>query len=356
MFVAWRDLRFAKGRFALMGGVIMLISLLVIGLSGLTEGLARDSTSAITGLDVDRLVFSAPVDGQGISFTESGIDPDLVDEFAAVPGVRRAEPLGIGTVRVTTGARTTALSAFGVDAGSALAPRGDRVSDGAIVLSTGAADALDATVDDTVTIAGRDFRIAAIDGEDSFSHTPVLWTSTADWRDMAPGRDEATVLALQIDDAADLDAVDDRLGTRTVTRSDARSGIGSHTAENGSLQLMRVMLFAISALVIGAFFTVWTIQRSADIAVLKALGARTSTLLLDALGQAVVLLAIGTGLGAVAAVLVGVAVRDRIPFVLDPPTFLTPALVMIVLGLAGAGLAVRRITSVDPLTALGGSR
>ena len=36
---------------------------------------------------------------------------------------------------------------------------------------------------------------------------------------------------------------------------------------------MRGFLFVISALVVGAFFTVWTIQRSGDIAVLKALGA-----------------------------------------------------------------------------------
>jgi hypothetical protein len=38
---------------------------------------------------------------------------------------------------------------------------------------------------------------------------------------------------------------------------------------------MRGFLFAISALVIGAFFTVWTIQRGGDVAVLKALGAST---------------------------------------------------------------------------------
>ena len=36
MFVAIRDLRFAKGRFALMGAVVTLITLLVVLLSGLT--------------------------------------------------------------------------------------------------------------------------------------------------------------------------------------------------------------------------------------------------------------------------------------------------------------------------------
>ena len=94
-----------------------------------------------------------------------------------------------------------------------------------------------------------------------------------------------------------MQAADRAAGTRTVARDDSLAAIGSYTSENGSLQLIRGFLFAISALVIGAFFTVWTIQRSGDIAVLKALGASTASLLKDALGQAVILLAGGTAIG-----------------------------------------------------------
>ena len=43
-------------------------------------------------------------------------------------------------------------------------------------------------------------------------------------------------------------------------------------------------------------------------------------------------------------------------FVLDLATVAVPALIMIALGTAGAALSVRRITSVDPLTALGSAR
>nr|WP_239521298.1 ABC transporter permease [Blastococcus saxobsidens] len=119
---------------------------------------------------------------------------------------------------------------------------------------------------------------------------------------------------------------------------------------------MRGFLFAISALVIGAFFTVWTIQRSGDIAVLKALGASTGYLLRDALGQAVALLALGTVAGTAIAVAAGAALGNAVPFALDLATVAVPALVMIALGVAGAALSIRRITSVDPLTALGSAR
>jgi putative ABC transport system permease protein len=187
-----------------------------------------------------------------------------------------------------------------------------------------------------------------------------VWTSLDDFQQLTgatgDGEPRATVVALTTTSDADLAAADADLGTTTVSRDDARAAIGSFTSENGSLQLMRGFLFAISALVIGAFFTVWTIQRSGDIAVLKALGASTGYLLRDALGQAAVLLVSGTLAGTAIAVAAGAALGAAAPFVLDLATVAVPALIMIALGVAGAALSIRRITSVDPLTALGSAR
>ena len=64
MFLAIRDIRFAKGRFALMGSVVALISLLLVMLSGLTAGLGNQNTSALEKLGgstaVNQVVFGAP--------------------------------------------------------------------------------------------------------------------------------------------------------------------------------------------------------------------------------------------------------------------------------------------------------
>lgn len=358
MFVAWRDLRFAKGRFALMGAVVVLITVLVGLVSGLTAGLARENTSAITGLPADHLAFADPGMGEDLSFTVSSVGVDTWTAWAQVPGVIGADPLGITTTRAQTGERTASVSAFGVEPGSRLAPTDEWIQDGSVVLSTGAAEDLAARPGDIVTLAGRELQVADVAGDDSYSHTPVVWTSLDDFHLVTGGSGEAraTVVALSTTPDVDLAAADTELGTTTVSRDDALSAIGSFTAENGSLQLMRGFLFAISALVIGAFFTVWTIQRSADIAVLKALGASTGYLLRDALGQAAVLLGLGTVAGTAIAVAAGAALGNAVPFVLAPATVAVPALTMIALGVAGAALSIRRITSVDPLTALGSAR
>ncbi|ONI79999.1 ABC transporter substrate-binding protein [Actinosynnema sp. ALI-1.44] len=356
MFVAWRDLRFAKGRFALMGAVIVLITLLVGLLSGLTAGLGRQNTSAITGLPADRIAFAAPSGDQGLSYADSTVTEAQWRRWATAPGVTSAEPLGITTTKATAGRRSTGVSAFGVQTGSVLAPDSGKLNEHSAVLSATAAADLGVQPGDSLTLAGRQLTVAAVSGDASFSHTPVVWITLEAWRTATSGT-TATVIALTTTSEADITDTDRAVGTTTVSKDDSLSAIGSYTSENGSLQLMRGFLFVISALVVGAFFAVWTIQRSGDIAVLKALGATTAGLLKDALGQAVVLLAgcalVGTGLAAgLGAAIAGTAV----PFVLTPSTVVVPVTVMVLLGALGAALAIRRITAVDPLTALGSTR
>lgn len=375
-----------------MGSVIVLITLLVGLLSGLTEGLARQNVSAVDTLPADRLVFADPGRDGGeadLSFEDSRLDAAVWQRMSKVEGVTSAEPLGIGVIRgehPETGG-TVPVTAFGVTdpagGGSALVPgdtvrsdvpdgtdatEADEASEsprpGTVVLSEDAAEELAAAPGDRLTFDGTTLRVVGVGGEAMHSHTPVVWISLADWQRFAdvadPREPEATVVALSTsgDASSALRAVDGELATRTVPLGESLSAIGSYQAENGSLQLMRVFLFAISALVVGAFFTVWTIQRGRDVAVLKALGASTGRLLTDALGQALVLLALGVGAGAALAAAVGATVASggTVPFVLGAATVLGPSLVMVALGVLGAALAVRRITAVDPLTALGSAR
>lgn len=375
MFLALRDLRHARGRFALMTVVVALITFLVAFLAALTAGLGRASTSAVTDLPVDRVAFAPPAEGASPTFTESEVTAAQTDAWAAVPGVDAAEPLGVATVRAS-GDATAAVTAFGVRPGSGLVPGTDDggadVSPGAVVLSRGAADALGAGVGDPVDAGPLDLTVSAVaDVEADYAHTPVVWVALDDWQavgarggaspagastdDTTDGQ-VATVVTLRFGDdppAADaLAATDAHVGTVTATPREARSAISSFTAENLSLTLMQVFLLAISALVVGAFFTVWTIQRAGDVAVLRALGASTRYLLRDAIGQAGVVLGVGVGVGTALAAGAGLLASQVMPVVVDLSTTLVPAVVLVVLGGLGAVLAVTRVARVDPHAAL----
>lgn len=334
MYVGWRDLVHARGRFGLMTVVVLLVTVLVGLLSGLTRGLAEESTSAITGLRAERLVFS-------------GDEPDFSSSRVPTDGTLPGEPIGVATTRASTAEETQPVTAMGVRPGSAVTPDAAGVASGVVVLTNPVAEGLGITVGDRLAVAGVELQVGAVRGDASYSHVPVVWLDLGDWQRVT-GADGATVMATDVPGAPQ--------GFVDVALADSLDAIGSYRSENGSLQLIRGFLFVISALVIGAFFTVWTVQRFRDVAVLKALGASTGWLLRDALGQAAIVLLAGVGCGAVAVVLAGELARDRVPFVLDIATIAPPLAVLVVLGLLGAGLAVHRITRVDPMTALGSTR
>lgn len=120
--------------------------------------------------------------------------------------------------------------------------------------------------------------------------------------------------------------------------------------------MIQVFLYAICALVVGAFFTVWTIQRKHEIAVLRAIGASTGYLLRDGLAQATILLVGFTAVGVAAGLGLGAAMPEAMPFALEAAPIAIATALTIGLGLIGAAVAVVRISRIDPLNALGGQR
>jgi len=356
MFVALRDLRFARGRFLLIGSVVALITILVGFLSGLTGGLATQNISAVLEIPADRIVFAASLAGEsGASFSDSTITERQAAAWAKTAGVSAAQPIGISQTRAEAGDARAAVAVFGVRPGfDATAPS----ADGLLGLSDPAATELGVTAGDDVTIAGTIYSVESVDGDGWYSHTPVVQMTLHDWQVYSastgnPGT-HATVLAVTGDpdwaaaDAANATSAEGTLGSLTA--------LSAFRSEIGSLLLMVVLLFGISGLVIGAFFTVWTMQRKGDIAVLKALGASTRSLVRDALGQALIVLVLGIGIGLGLVSVFGALASTVLPFLLSPLTTLLPGVIMIVLGLAGASFALRSVVSADPLTALGSNR
>lgn len=354
MFVALRDIRFARGRFALMGTVVALITTLVVFLYGLTGGLAREASSAVAALPADRIVFGAPAGAEPeMSFANSTLDERQGDAWRRAPGVASAEPLGVAMARLTAHGTATSVSVLGTAA--RLRPAlltGSAPDDAGVAVSERLAREKGLRVGDRVTLGTVELTVSGVTPDRGYGHAPTVWTTLAAWG-RAAHQQQPTALAVR-GGGGPTGAV--ARTTRAVALDDALDGIDGYAAEHGTLQLVQGFLFVVSALVVGAFFTVWTVQRRPDVAVLKAVGASSGYLLRDALGQAAAVLAAGAVLGGAAGVAGGALASRAVPFELGAETVAVPVAAMVLLGLAGSALAVRRITSVDPLTALGASR
>ncbi len=359
MFVAWRDLAFAKGRFALLGAVVALITLLVGFLAGLTVGLGAQSISAIQNLDAQQIVMSPPGSDGRLSFADSAISKEQSSKWESGSGVPAA-PLGIGQGQANRGDSKEAVAVFGATPGTMT---NTPANNGEIVLSaTSAVQMNNASAGDTIAFGGATYKVTEVVPDQWYSHLPVTWMTLTDWQSYSKTIGQANPYAtvLVVDAAGDYEAGDKAAATKSVGGFAADMAIGSFSSEVGSLLMILGMLVVISAVVIGAFFTVWIMQRTPDIAVLKALGASTKTLLLDALGQALIILVIGVVIGMGITTGFGLLIMEfagsAVPFSLSIWTTVAPGLLLIVTGLIGASFALRSVAKADPLAALGANR
>lgn len=356
MFFALRDLRTAKWRFALITGVVLLLSVLVSGLLGLTAGLSNQSVSALRALGSGGASFVLPADEDGpVDIDRAALTAEQIDAVTAVDPT--AVPVGIARINLDDGTETgVSAVAVGLSApvGSVAVPSG-----GAALVSDGVDDELGSDVK-SIGVNGTSLAVAGEAGDLWHSHTPVVVTDLDTWRELAPRGGPATTMAVSGQyfsaHAAAAGLVADGSGLALVSADGLVGALPSHRAENTSLNTMTYMLLAVTALVVGAFFAVWGMQRRRDVAVLKALGASTGAVIRDSLGQAAIVLGIGVGGGVAITALLGLAAGGAVPFIVSAGTTLLPAAILGVLGLAGAAVSLRPVVTADPNSALGAAR
>lgn len=380
MFLALRELIFARGRFSLMGGVIALIAVLMVMLSGLSSGLVNDGVSGLKSMPVTAIAFDQGTKTDN-AFSRSVIDDRQLTAWRGVEGVAAAGMMGVGMANATTeSGKQVDLTLFGIEPGSFLEPSlsdgtglGD--TDGIVVSSTAKAEGIELGTVVTLDRIGTKLTVVGFtEGQATFGHVDMAYLPLKTWQLIASGQaaagapgsaelsaldfDTASVVAVQAKPGAKLDltAGDAAAGTSSKSLSAAFNASPGYEAETMTLSMIQVFLYAICALVVGAFFTVWTIQRKHEISVLRAIGASTGYLLRDGLAQAAILLVGFTALGVAAGLGLGAAMPDAMPFDLEAAPIAVATALTIGLGLIGAAVAVVRISRIDPLNALGGQR
>lgn len=395
MFLALRDIVSARGRFSLISFVVGLITVLLVMLTGLTGGLAKHNTSALEALAPERYVFTS----DGPSFQESQVTTSDVQEWQElVDDDSQVIPLGTAQTRleagsamgvavlglpagtkvpapVVSGAGAAGTEIAGVTAAGA-APEADSaasqeqqeaqeavVAEDGIVVSHEIVAEAGVQPGETVEIGGVEQPVSAVVADEHYSHQPVVWASTQVWQQISRAHDDVvgTVLAVDTRDRhagalrdTEWQDAENQTGDSAATVEESFSGLAAYQSEQASLQLIQVLLYAISALVTVAFLSVWTIQRSRDLSVLRALGASPGYVWKDALGQAAVVVGIGVVLGAGVGWAAGVWAGGSVPFDLQWTTIVVPAVGIWVLGMCGALVATRRVKKIDPASALEG--
>jgi putative ABC transport system permease protein len=375
MFIAIRDLTFAKGRFLLMGLVVALVAFLVTILSGTSAGLIKNNISGLIELPATHIAFEY---NERPSYRNTMVERYMWEGWEASPGVKALEPMGHTVFNARTQRdEPLEIALWGLRPGSFIEPEvaeGEQLGakeNGVIISRLLVNDGV--SIGDTI-ILDRVLTelevIGILDEERNIGHMGIIYTPLPKWQEATygppggppPGEklpdilfDFVSVVALQLEEGVDIAALDDEFETATLAREEFYAASTGYTEEVMSVGMIQLFLVVVSAVVIGAFFTIWTIQRTKEIGLVKALGASSWYLMKDALGQALILMLVSTAIGLGLAIGIGKGLIEgtAFPFMFESGMVTSSMILLIGSGLIGAAFAIRQINAVDAMIALG---
>ncbi|MFB9275793.1 ABC transporter permease [Cohnella cellulosilytica] len=373
MYLAIREMRFAKVRYSLIAIIMLLVAFLVLFVTGLARGLAYDNAASIQNMGATHFIMEK---NSNHRFTRSQLNEEVGGQAGLIAGQENVQPLGVKmTVMMaegTTGKLDVTL--LGINPEGWLMPKvteGTAITSdesGQVVVDRKLKDSgigLGAVLVDQTS--GLKWTVTGFVSHESFSHSPAVFLNEQDWEQLQlktaprPGSDGAgegriyNAFAVKANKHQVEQLVTAFPDSEIVTKSEAVSAIPGYKEEQGSLWMMIIFLFIISSFVLAVFFYVITIQKSSQFGILKAIGTRTAYL---ARSVALQVLLLSTGSLIVSTLLVQAieaVLPDGMPFQLQISTLAYTSGAFIAMSLAGSLLSVWKVTQIDALDAIGRS-
>ena len=370
----WRN----RGRFLLFSMVVALITVLVLFIAALGEGLGSGNREYIEKLNADLIVYQ---DTARLSIAASRVDCTTRRAIRAVEGVRDVGPIGFTSASIPMGDREPQdVSLIGVEPGK---PGEPPVVRGAGLLRSSADEVIiDRTValmtrlrvgDQLVirTTQGNEYefytlQVVGITDSRKYSIRPSVFVPIVTWDKIrpkaavGPGEDDpaCNVIAVQLEDPAQIDPMRQLLQARVsrieaVDRQTAYESTPGYTEQQSTLATQNAFAILIGVLVIGGFFQIQTLQKVPQIGMLKAIGTPNSTVAIAAIIQIIAVTLVGIAIGGLAAWGLALGLPPNIPIVFELRSGVTALVSLLLTGPIGGLVSIRYSLRVEPLTALG---
>lgn len=362
MRLALTELRRRPGRFMVATIVLTFLSILLLLLGGLLDGLFIGSTGAIRAQRADAIVYSASARD---SFLRSRIDGDVRAQVEAADGVTAVGGLGVALLaaQVPDESELADVAVLGYE----LAPDGvPEVPPPGHAWADDTLQDAGAAVGDTILVGTAETPLV-IDGfvdDTNYLQQSAMWVDLPTWRevqnanrpDASVADDVVQVLVVQGtgDVPAAVDAATDGV-TASLSRDDAVFALPGVEAQNSTFNQIIYMTLVVVLAVIGLFFSLLTIERTALYGVLKAIGASSRRLFAGVVVQAVVVATVAFLAGSVVAFLLSLVLTGSVPFQLTPGRFAFTFIALVAAAVLGSAISLRRVTRIDPASAIGSS-
>ncbi len=347
VWLAVADLRFRLRRFVVAVVAASVTLMLLLLMTGVVNQFDREPGATIETLGGSHWVLRNGIESP---FASDAVFPtELAGQVGVAPD-GQARMLVVASLPITVDDenREALLIGHPPDGPGAPDPAEGRLADGArgVAVST----AVGVEIGDTILVGGAEKEVVGTVRDSTlYAGMPLVFLPVAQsWERLSGGTPFASAVLLDSEPVT----VPEGLHVRTAEQV-AVAAKGPLERPILTLHLVRALLAIVAAMIIGAVVYLASIERTRDVAVLRAVGVRSPML---AIGVAVQALAM-----AVVAAIIGIGLQELIAPVFPMAVHLTTAdLILLVVtaavvAIAASYAAIRRTLRIDPSAAFAGA-
>ncbi len=378
-FLAVKEVWRNRSRFLLVSLVIALITLLVLFIAALGEGLGNGNREYISKLDAQVIVYQAKSD---FLIQASRLSRDRLAAVRRVDGVADAGMLGTSNASLilANNAAPIKIALLGVEPGRIGEPKvvsGQQLSTDLaqeVIIDRNTAYRSKLAVGDTLTVRVTqgtqdefyDLRIVGITDGQQYSLQPSVFVPFFTWDRIRPKSEAevnrsnpvANVILVKLSDPTQVDAVRARLvaqvdNVETATLKEAIQALPGYSAQQSTLNTQGGFTLFIGILVIGGFFQIQILQKVAQIGVLKAIGTSNPVVAASSIIQITIVTVIGVIIGGLLTFLFSLSFPPTVPIVFNGTTSALAVIALLLIGPLGGLVSIRYAVRIEPLKALG---
>jgi putative ABC transport system permease protein len=377
----WRN----RGRYLLFSGVVALITVLILFIAALGEGLGSGNREYLEKLNGELVVYE---DTARLSIPSSRLDCTKRTVIRSVEGVQDVGTVGFASVSVRSSNMVVEMMMGGyadvafigvepgkpgeppVLTGSGLVRRGadEAVIDRSVAFVTGlhVGDQLMVRSPQANENQFYQLTVVGITESNKYGIRSSVFVPLLTWDKIRPqavigggsGTPACNVAVVKLEDSTQTERMAGLLqervdGIEAVDRQTAYENVPGYTEQQSTLATQNAFALLIGMLVIGGFFQIQTLQKVPQIGMLKAIGTPNVVVALANVIQIVTITLIGILLGSLVTLGLALIFPPNIPLVFELRSGLMTILTIFSIGPIGGLVSIRYSLRVEPLTALG---
>jgi putative ABC transport system permease protein len=377
IYLALKEIWRNRGRFFLVALVIALITLLVLFIAALGEGLGTNNRQYVANLDAQLVVF---LDKSDYIIASSRLDQSTLKAVRRVDGIADAGPISTSSTAIMLdNGKVLKVSMLGVEAGRPGLPP---VIEGRtyqtqlakeVVIDRNVALRSDIKVGDEITIRSTQgtkdefftLKVVGLTEGQAYFFAPTIFVPPSTWERVRPKSEaeanktvpDINVIAVKLEDPSQVQAMKSKIlaNVANVQVADIEttiSNIPGYSAQQGTVQTQGAFTLLIGVLVIGGFFQIQILQKVPQIGVLKAIGSSNAVVGFAAVVQIMVVTAIGVGIGGLLTYVFSLFFPPTIPLVFNGNASALAIAALLFIGPAGGLVSVIYAVRIEPLKAL----